>query len=413
VPIRLRLTAAFAAAMVLVLAAAALFVYVRLKDDLDETVAAELRTLAAAVGRAGVAAGVVGEAEESFAQIHGPGGELIDGAGGATEPVRGTGDLRVAGIDGTARVLAIRDGENMIVVGKSLEERDEVLAGLMAAFAVGGPIAVVLASLLGYALAGSGLRPVDAMRRRAADLSLDERLPLPQARDELRRLGETLNEMLDRLQRSFEREHRFVADAGHELRTPIAVIRTEIENALRAGGDSLALRAALEECDHVAQLAEDLMVVARTGDQRLPLHTETVAMRELLEGVRARFAERGRPIHVQADEDLRITADPLRLRQALGNLVDNALRHGSGDVTVTARDSVIEVTDQGPGFAPDVADHAFERFARGDAARTRGGSGLGLSIVRAIAEAHGGTASIVPSDRTTVRISLPSQGHLS
>jgi two-component system, OmpR family, sensor kinase len=310
-------------------------------------------------------------------------------------------------------VLAVRDGDNLIVVGRSLEERDEVLAGLIAAFAVGGPIAVVLASLLGYVLAGSGLRPVEAMRRRAADLSLDERLPLPLARDELRRLGETLNEMLDRLQRSFERERQFTADAGHELRTPIAVIRTEIENAIRAGDDSPALRAALEECDHVAQLAEDLMVVARTGDERLPLHTETVAVRELLEGVRERFAGRGGPIHVEADERLRITADPLRLRQALGNLVDNALRHGRGDVTIAARDTVIEVTDQGPGFPPDVADRAFERFVRGDAARTRSGTGLGLSIVRAIAEAHGGTAGIVPADHTTVRIELPSQDRLS
>jgi two-component system OmpR family sensor kinase len=185
------------------------------------------------------------------------------------------------------------------------------------------------------------------------------------------------------------------------------VIRTEVENAIRAGDDSPALRAALAECDHLAQLAEDLMVVARTGEQRLPLHVETVRVRELLEGVRARFAERGRAIHVDADPDLRLNADPLRLRQALGNLVDNALRHGSGEVTLTARDGVLEVTDEGPGFAPDIAGRAFERFTRGDGARTGGGTGLGLAIVQAIAEAHGGSASIVAADRTTVRIELP------
>jgi signal transduction histidine kinase len=396
--------------MVLVLAATALFVYSRLRADLDEKVTADLEARVTAVERAGAAAGAVGDADESFAQVLGPGGQVLDAAGGVREPVRESGDLRLAGLDGTARVLAAPDGANRIVVGQSLEERDEVLADLVAAFAIGGPVAVALASLLGYALAGGSLAPVEAMRRRAAEVSISERLPLPEARDEIRRLGETLNAMLDRLQRSFERERRFVADAGHELRTPIAVIRTELENALREGHASDALRAALAECDHLAQLAEDLLVVARTGDQQLPLHLETVVVRDLLEGVRARFADRGRAIHVVADADLRLTADPLRLRQALGNLVDNALRHGRGDVTLTARDGVLEVSDQGGGFDPDIADRAFDRFARGDGARTSGGTGLGLSIVRAIAEAHGGSAAIVPGAQTTVRIELPVSG---
>ena len=121
------------------------------------------------------------------------------------------------------------------VVGQSLEDRDETLANLVASFAIGGPIAIVLASLLGYALANAGLRPVEAMRRRAAGISLDrgaEELPLPRARDEIRRLAETLNEMLARLRGSFERERRFVADASHDLRNPIAVIRAELDAAL-------------------------------------------------------------------------------------------------------------------------------------------------------------------------------------
>jgi two-component system, OmpR family, sensor kinase len=393
--------------MLLVLAVAALFVYARLKDDVDDRLADELHARAVAVAGAGAAAGAAGDPDESFAQIIGADGRVIDAAGGVTGPVRATGDVRIDGIDGIARVAAFRDGANRIVVGESLEDRDEVLADLVAAFAVGGPIAVALASLLGYFLAGRGLKPVEAMRCRAAEVSIDERLPLPEARDEIRRLGETLNTMLDRLQRSFERERRFVADAGHELRTPIAVIRAELENAIREGEDSAALRAALAECDHLAQLAEDLMIVARTADQRLPLHLETIDARELLEGVRARFADRGRAIHVAADPDVRFTADRLRLRQALGNLVDNALRHGSGDITLTARDGALEVSDEGAGFSPDIADRAFDRFARGDGARTGPGTGLGLSIVQAIAEAHGGSASIVPAGRATVRIALP------
>ncbi|HEX2411690.1 MAG TPA: ATP-binding protein [Solirubrobacteraceae bacterium] len=304
------------------------------------------------------------------------------------------------------------------------DDRNDVLAGLVTAFAVGSPLAVLVASLLGYALAGVALRPVEAMRARAAEVSLapgDDRLPLPAAHDEIRRLGETLNDMLDRLSRSFERERRFVADASHELRTPVAVLKTELEGALRAGGHApevrTALVAAVEECDHLAQLAEDLLVIARSSEGRLPVRPERIAVDELLAGVRDRFTdrahERGRGIHLAVD-GAQVTADPLRLRQALGNLVDNALRHGAGDITIAGRAAdggvVLEVGDEGPGFGPEIAGRAFERFTRGDAARTRGGSGLGLAIVRAIAEAHGGKATI---EGAGVRLWLPSQGRLS
>jgi signal transduction histidine kinase len=278
---------------------------------------------------------------------------------------------------------------------------------------------VLLASLLGYALAGAGLRPVEAMRRRAA--AGDERLPLPEAHDEIRRLGETLNDLLARLRGSLERERRFVADASHELRTPLAVLKTELEAAIRAGDAGpearAALTAAIEECDRLGQLAEDLLVIARAAEGALPVRPEPLPTAALLEGMRDRFAERaarqGRAIRVEPG-DLEIRADPLRVRQALGNLVDNALRHGAGDIVLRARGFdggiALEVSDAGPGFAPEIASRAFERFARGDIARTRGGTGLGLAIVRAIAEAHGGRATL---DGATVRVWMPSQGHLS
>ena len=426
VPIRLRLTLAFAAATAIVLLAAGAFVYVELRADLDESVASTLEARAEAVARSGAAAGVAGDPEESFAQLQAPGGRVLDAAGGARGAVTAeAGERRVPGIEGTARIVTRSSDGGLVVVGQTLEDRDEVLAGLVAAFAVGGPLAIVLASLLGYALAGAALRPVEAMRRRAAQVSLargDERLPLPAAHDEVRRLGETLNEMLDRLQRSFERERRFVGDAGHELRTPLAVLKTELEAALRAGGHEpevrASLAAAIEECDHLAQLAEDLLVIARASEGALPVRAEKLAARPLLDGVRDRFAdraaERGREIRVEAANGLALTADPLRMRQALGNLVDNALRHGDGDVVLRARARdggvALEVSDGGPGFAPDIAGRAFERFARGDVARTRGGTGLGLAIVRAIAEAHGGSAAL---DGATVRIWMPSQARLS
>jgi two-component system OmpR family sensor kinase len=411
---------AFAAATALVLIAAAAFVYVQLRDDLDESIDAGLDSRASAVARSGAAAGIAGDFEDGFAQVQTRDGLIVESAGGARGAVTPrSGERRVPGIDGTTRVLARPDGANVVVVGQTLEDRDEVLAGLLAAFGIGGPLAVALASLLGYALAGAGLRPVEAMRRRAA--AGDEQLPLPAAHDEIHRLGETLNDMLARLRRSLERERRFVADASHELRTPLAVLKTELEAALRAGDAGpearAAISAAIEECDRLGQLAEDLLVIARTAEGELPVRPEAMPGRPLLEGVRERFAERaardGRAIHVE-NGDVTVIADPLRIRQALGNLVDNALRHGGGDVVLRAHAQdggvSLEVSDGGPGFAPDISGRAFERFARGDRARTRGGTGLGLAIVRAIAEAHGGRATL---DGATVRVWMPSQGHLS
>jgi signal transduction histidine kinase len=436
-PIRVRLTAAFALAMVLVLAAAGLFVYLRLKDDLDDNLRAGLETRAQAVAAAGSAeAGAPEEGEEGFAQVLAADGRALDTAGAVQGPTLSRAELEraasevvmvdreVPGIEGTARVLARpADRPPVVVVGQSLDDRDETLSGLAASFAVGGPIAVLLASIAGYLLAATGLRPVEAMRRRAREVSLTragERLPLPAARDEIRRLGETLNEMLGRLQRSFERERRFVSDAGHELRTPVAIVKTELEGAVRTGDYGPEVReslvAAIEECDRLAQLAEDLLVVARSAEGELPVRPEDLSAGELLEDVRARFADRAaqrnRTIGVEAEDGLRLNGDPLRIRQALGNLVDNALRHGAGDIVLRSRRAntgvELEVSDQGSGFEPAIADRAFERFARGDQARTRGGTGLGMAIVRAVAEAHGGRAEIVPGgDGATVRVWLP------
>jgi signal transduction histidine kinase len=447
-PIRVRLTAAFALAMTVVLCAAFAFVYLRLRADLDEGIDTSLRTRAAAAvafaERRGVMlgggdSGLLTEADESFAQMLAADGRVLSAIGAvrtaALTPAQVArarrGPLRVEraleGLDVTGRVLAVpvpRGGPARVVaVGQSLEDRNEALTALIASFGIAGPLAVAVASLIGYALATAGLAPVEAMRRRAAQISLaagEQRLPLPAAHDEVRRLGETLNEMLDRLRRSFERERRFVADASHELRTPVAIVKTELEGALRTGdyGPEVrqALVAAVVECDRLAQLAEDLLVLARAADGRLPTRPEALRVRPLLEATRDRFADRaaqdGREIEIDAAPDLAVRADPLRLRQALGNLLDNALRHGAGDVVLAARASgpgvELEVRDRGEGFAPELADRAFERFTRGDAARSGEGAGLGLAIVQAIAEAHGGDAGIGRADGATrVHIWLP------
>jgi signal transduction histidine kinase len=210
--------------------------------------------------------------------------------------------------------------------------------------------------------------------------------------------------MLDRLEAALERERAFVADAGHELRTPVALLRTELELALRHADSPAELREAVrrssEEVDRLGQLAEDLLLIARSDRGRLPLRVEPIDTTELLGSVATRFGwrahEAGRSVEAVPVPSLALEGDRIRLEQALGNLVDNALRYGSGAVLLTAGQTngavELHVQDEGGGFPPEFIARAFERFARADHARSRGGSGLGLAIVQAIAEAHGGSA---------------------
>ena len=294
-----------------------------------------------------------------------------------------------------------------MVAGTSLGDRADALSSLLTLLLIGGPVALVLASLAAYWTVGRALRPVEAMRSRAAAMSAarsGQRLPVPPARDELHRLGETLNRMLDRLEETIERERAFVDDASHELRTPLAVHKAELEVALRYGASMEELRAAIvsavEEADRLSRLAEDLLFVARFDKGALALEPERIEVSELFSAVRERLAARAgdaeRPIVADAPAGLSIEADRDRVEQALGNLVENALRYGEGPVRMHAStvDGRIElhVTDEGAGFPAEFLPHAFERFRRADAARSTDGSGLGLSIVDAIARAHGGRA---------------------
>jgi heavy metal sensor kinase len=440
-PIRLRLTLAFAVAMAVVLGAVGAFLYLRLGATLDERIDESLATrgeeLAAVVsaGGADVRHFVVPGGEDGFAQVLAREGDILAGIGfGGTAALLTEGELRRA-LSGRivverdeARLLAtpIAVGDRVVVavVGESLEDRDDALDGLLAQLLVILPVALLLSSGLGYVVAGAALRPVEDMRRRAAEVSAeapDRRLPLPRARDEVRRLGETLNEMLTRLEAGLERERRFVADASHELRTPLALLKAELELALRRPREAQelaqALRSASEETDRLVQLAEDLLFVAQADQGRLPLRPRPVRVGELLSGVAARFEGRaageGRRVDHSAPEGLEVVADRDRLEQALANLVDNALRHGAGTVRLRAAavDGRVElhVTDEGTGFPASFLPRAFERFSRDDEARGRGGTGLGLAIVEAIAGAHGGTAQAANGDGrgADVWISLP------
>jgi signal transduction histidine kinase len=294
------------------------------------------------------------------------------------------------------------------------EERDETLSSLLGLLLVGGPLALAAATFAGWLLAGAALRPVEAMRRRAAEISADtsgERLPVSDADDEIHRLGTTLNAMLDRLDAGLARERRFVADASHELRTPLALLRTELELALRRPRTSeeqeAALRSAREEVERLVALAEGLLLLT-TSEEAL-LRREPVDVRGLLERVAARYGVEV----VEAEGE--IDADAVRLEGALGSLVENALRHGEPPVRLSAHRKgervVLTVTDSGPGFPPDFLPHAFDRFARADSARTEPGAGLGLSIAAAVARAHGGeaTARNLSEGGAEVALALPAR----
>jgi signal transduction histidine kinase len=210
--------------------------------------------------------------------------------------------------------------------------------------------------------------------------------------------------MLARLAEALRHERAFVADASHELRTPLAILRTELELALAEGRSPEELRAALasavEETDRLSQLSDDLLTIAQTERGELPLRLARVNLMEMLDGVRSRFSrraeERGRRIEVSGPARLDIDADRLRLDQAVGSMVDNALRYGAGTVELRAEavDGTVEahVLDRGKGFSEKFVGRAFERFSRASASDRDGGSGLGLAIVQTVARAHGGEA---------------------
>ena len=457
VPLRLRLTAAFALAMTALVVVAGVVAHAQLAGGLDDSIDNSLTVQARNVGAlldldaqdvAHPSPGHLTDSGVVFAQVLSADGRVVDSAAPLPkEPVLDRDEIREAlkeptfvdrdeldDLDGRVRLLArvvrVADGRVPVVVvaGASLRERDEALARLNSLMVIGGPLGVVLMSLAGYWLAGAALRPVEAMRRRASGISGEvtgERLPLPAARDEISRLGETLNAMLARIDASLARERRLVADASHELRTPLAILTTELELADRPGRSPEQLREAVvsarAEVARLVRLADDLLVIARSDQGRLPLRREAVDVPALLDRVALRFAARaraaGRAVTVRVDraQPPALSADPQRLEQALGNLVDNALTHGAlthgaGPVVLEAYPQgasvVVAVSDGGPGFPPEFVERAFERFTRADAGRTGPGAGLGLAIVRLVAVPHGGEARIDPPGEGGARVSL-------
>ena len=453
-PIRARLTLISAALMALVLAVSGGFLYLRLRADLLEAVDSGLESQAAALvpnvlrpdGSLGEGGGLI-DPGDAFAQVLGTGAVVIQSSPGLRSAPLLT-EAEVAGLRGPrflerdvqtvdeeveGRLLAVPvTGGRILVVGASLDDQHEALARLAALMAVGGPLVLILAGGVGWIIAGAALRPVERMRIQAAAISASEpgrRLPPAGTGDEVARLGETLNEMLDRLEQALQRERRFVDEASHELRTPLANLRIELDLALRRARSSeeleAALRSAADEAERLARLAEDLLVLARADRGRVPVRREEVDLAELVGGEVDAFAARARQadisIEARVPDGLRSSVDPLRMRQAVGNLLDNAVRSTPplGTVTIEVAHAngflSLEVRDTGEGFPAAFLRNAFEPFARPDPSRSRPdadeGSGLGLAIVRAVAEAHGGTVEAAnrPGGGAAVTLLIPDE----
>ena len=432
--LRLRLTVVFAVVMAAVLAAVGFFVYSRvggaLLTSVDQSLRAGGSETAGHLARADLGHDLSfslvdpdNARGETLGQLLDAQGRVIRSTPSGLPPlvgrrlideVRRRGRvLTTTGLRGRAsewRVLGLPvslQGRRLVLVeASSLAAREDTLDRLLFELAVAGPIALLLASLAGYALAAAALRPVESMRRRAGAVSAETpglRLPVPRSGDEIARLAETLNAMLSRLEASIEHERRFVADASHELRTPLALLRTELELALRRPRSraelEAALRSAAEETERLTSLSEDLLLIAYSDQSGLPVGPRSVEVEGLLQETADRFSARaasaGREISVSASERTVVLADSARVEQALGNLVENALTHGAGAIDLFAceREGLVElhVVDEGDGFPPGFAPRAFDRFSRADEARGRTGTGLGLAIVDVIARAHGGS----------------------
>jgi signal transduction histidine kinase len=455
--------------MALVLLASGAFVYLGLRAELTEALDDSLETQASAVARLivergtaepGVSVGL-DDPGETFTQVLSPRWRLLSSTPGlplrpvlsraqaedapegltltlkgiALAPDEGPSEIDLEALQETgtepfeedrARVLVRRvdvgDERLTVVAGATYEDPNEALRGLATVLFISAPIALLLTGLIGYGTVRGALRPVERMRRQAAEISAHKpgaRLPVPPTNDELARLGRTLNDMLARLEHALERERTFVADASHELRTPLAILRAELDVALRGDRSVEELEAAVisasEEAARLGHIAESLLLLARSDSGELPLRHDTVDVRTLLEDVRDRFAGRaadaGRPLEVDAPDGLVVEGDRGRLEQAVSNLVENALRHGAGGVRITAapqgRDAVeLAVCDEGEGFAPQFIPHAFERFSQAGEGRSATGAGLGLAIVALVATAHQGTVRIDSDVGAGARVAL-------
>jgi len=437
-PIRIRLTAAFTAVMALVLLAVGTLTVAHTKESLDEAITESLSYRLDNLRSIAVAAepSLAGGNPDTAQQIIASDGHVLAATPNlagqtALSPseldVARRGQLvadrsRLGNMEGPVRVAAgPAPGGRLVVAAQSLADRDAAVADLRNELLTGFPIVLLAAALGAYLLAAAALRPVERMRARAASISATDahaRLPIPPARDEIHHLGTTFNELLQRLQDALERERQFVSDAGHELRTPLSLLTTELELALRRPRSNpelvAAMRSALDETARLSRLARDLLTVADTST---PAQQPTLDLRIQLVAIGERYRHSlGDQLDIDCPAGQYIHADPADFDRIIGNLIDNAIQHGATPITIHVQhvgaDGVeIRVADHGPGFPDGFLPHAFDRFSRADSARTTGGTGLGLAIVDTLTQRNHGavTAHNRPAGGAEITIRLAAE----
>ncbi|MFE9191702.1 sensor histidine kinase [Micromonospora sp. NPDC007208] len=329
--------------------------------------------------------------------------------------------------DDAYRVVAIgvgtSSGIQTVLVAQSLRPVHESTEVIAAILVIGLPAMLLLIGAAVFLFVGRSLRPVEAIRRRVAGITardLHARVPVPQAHDEVAALAQTMNGMLDRLQTAATSQRRFVADASHELRSPLATLQAGLDRLTMTplpGANDDLVRLMRRESQRLGRLIADLLLLARIDEHSLALRREDVDLDDLAYTERERLSARRPDLTVRAQlTPVRVTGDAHDLGRALRNLADNAAHHARHEVLLRVRAEdgwgSLEVTDDGPGVPAGQRERIFERFVRLDESRTRadGGSGLGLPITREIVAAHGGTVRVLPGPGMTIQIRLPLTG---
>jgi signal transduction histidine kinase len=368
-------------------------------------------------------------------QIVAPDGKVVLRAGSAPKAplispsrfdhhlTRGLSDDAVAGDDVrmSGQKVATAAGDYTVLVAGGSEQVEATARTVALLLAFGAPIIVAIAATATYRLVRRSLQSVDSIRKRVAEIStsdLTERVPVPATRDEIAALAVTMNEMLARIEAGHRAQQRFVGDASHELRSPLATIISGLEVA-EAHPDlldaDLTINTLLPEAQRMHALIEDLLMLARADERNLLLHNDDVALHDLA-AAEATRARREAGCTIEADLDTaRLGGDSAALSRMIRNLVDNAVRYADSRVAIEVRSSdgtaSLSVSDDGPGIAPDARARVFDRFVRLDPDRSRGsgGAGLGLAIVAEVVGAHGGTITITDREGggTTVTVLLP------
>jgi signal transduction histidine kinase len=415
VPVRWKLTGAAVLLSAVALGLIAVAILASFRSELERGVDSDLNERTSALSRLigdGGPAALRSAAADDILRPRGAVAQVLDRAGtvvaaSSSAPTsalphdRGRVTIAINRLGSRSRVhaTALTTGR-MLVVARSLGDQDRADGSLAHALLTTAPLVLLLVAGGAYVVTGRALRPVKDMSHRAASMSLavdGGRLPVARADDELADLGRTLNDLLDRAAEAARHEHALVANASHELRTPLSRLRASLELAINQAPSHEATRSAIKDVRHLTALANDLLTLAALDEAGDTLGTQPVDLLELIDEIAAdaRTLSPDRPINVTGDPVV-LEANAQAVRQAIGNLVTNAIVHGAGVVQVTvaadASHAEITVTDEGAGMDIPLTD-ATERFIRGPAAQRRPGAGLGLALVSAVARGHHGELS--------------------